>query len=175
LLNRIKIHYLEGVEAFYPYIQEARRLGIYTKIVNKKVENISYPPKSFDLVLASHVVEHIPKKMALNLIKKMEKIAKKQVVIVTPIGQCYHPDVDHNALQFHRSSFVPDDFINLGYEVKVYGWKWLLDRFNGGLLSRINNPLLKKIIYIFNHLLTPVYDWFPWTCDYIFVATKRFK
>ena len=25
LLNRIKIHYLEGVEAFYPYIQEARR------------------------------------------------------------------------------------------------------------------------------------------------------
>jgi ubiquinone/menaquinone biosynthesis C-methylase UbiE len=173
LVQKIKVNYLEGVDVFPGYLKKSKELGIYNKLVRNKVENINYPSKSFDIVLASQVVEHLTKPDALRLIQKMEKIAKRQVIIVTPIGECYHPDVDHNKYQLHKSNFVPNDFTKMGYKIKTYRWRWLLDRFNGGFLSKTDNALVTRFVYVLNHLLTPIYDIFPWTCDYIFVAYKN--
>ncbi|MCD6493909.1 MAG: class I SAM-dependent methyltransferase [Archaeoglobaceae archaeon] len=65
--------------------------------------------KSFDLVMAIHFLEHFPKGVGLKLIKKMENLAKKQVLIVVPFP--------YTESEGHLSNWFKEDFETLGYEV----------------------------------------------------------
>jgi GT2 family glycosyltransferase/SAM-dependent methyltransferase len=160
-----------GVDLFEPYIEEARKAKIHDKYIISDIRTVKFPPKSFDIVLASHVVEHMPKKEAWQVVENMEKIAKKQVIIATPIGEHYHPAVDGNELQIHKSHFMPEEFEKRGYKVLKYGWSWILG--DAGLVHKVKSDILRKIIFTLNLFLTPVYFIFQGTSDYIFVAYKN--
>lgn len=167
---RTNIQKAVGVDLFEPYIKEARKLKTHDEFIIQDVRKINFEPKSFDIVLSSHVIEHLPKKDALALLDKMEKIAKKQIVIASPIGEMYHPAVDGNKLQIHLSAFTPEEFRKRGYKTVNYGWSWLLGE--EGLVHRVRNDFIRKILYAFNILATPIYYLFPSVSDYVFVAYK---
>lgn len=169
--GRINIKYAEGVDMFKPDLEEARRLKTHEKLIYKDIRKIKYPKKSFDVVLASHVLEHMTNPEAMRLLRKMETIAKKQVIIATPIGEMYHPPVDGNPLQLHKTHFYPKDFEDLGYKTLKYGQKWLLG--DKGLVHRVNNDLIRKVLFSLNILATPFFYLFQSLCDYVFVAYKN--
>lgn len=171
--SRIKIEKSIGVDLFEPYIKEAKQKKVHNEYIIKDIRKVSFPPKSFDIVLASHVIEHMPKKDAWRVLVNMEKWAKKQVIIATPIGKHYHGIEDGNVLQLHVSSFTPKEFQERGYKIKKYGFKWLLG--DNGLVHSVKNDLIRKFLYTFNILLTPYYYIFQSNCDYTFVAYKKFK
>ena len=50
------------------------------------IRKIGFRPKSFDAVLALDVLKQLTKVDGLNLIKNMEKIAKRFIVPFTPNG-----------------------------------------------------------------------------------------
>jgi cyclopropane fatty-acyl-phospholipid synthase-like methyltransferase len=56
------------------------------KLIQKDVIDFvkSQPNKSFDAVLALDIIEHFVKSDALFLIKEIERIAKKKIIIVIP-------------------------------------------------------------------------------------------
>lgn len=164
--------YTVGVDLFRKYIKEAKSKRIHDKYVISDIRKMDFPQKSFDVVLASHVIEHIPEKDAYKLIKKMERIAKKQVIIATPIGEMYHPPVDDNELQLHLSHFYPKDFEKLGYKVIKYGRKSVLGET--GFVHNIKFDPLKKLVFLLNIIFTPLYYKYPSLADYIFVAYKNF-
>lgn len=166
--QRIDIKKSVGVDLFEPYIEEARQKKIHNEYVIKDIRKVKFLPKSFDLVIASHVLEHLPENDAWKVLKNMERIAKKQVIMVTPIGEHYHQLEDGNILQLHLSAFTPKDFEKRGYMIKKYGWKWLLG--DHGIVHQVKNDILRKILYTFNILVTPIYYYFQDSCDYIFVA-----
>lgn len=168
--KRMKVDKAVGVDLFGPYIKKARSLEIHDEYIMQDVRKIKFPRKSFDVVLASHVLEHLPKRDGLRLVEKMEKIAKKQVIVVVPIGEMYHPAVDENPLQLHLSSFTPEEFEKRGYKTLKYGWKWLLGE--EGIVHKVKSDPLRKILYTLNILLTPIYYLFQGICDYTFVAYK---
>jgi len=168
----MQIDYAVGVDLFEPYIHYAKQRGIHDKYIKQDIRKVQFPSRSFDIVLASHVIEHMPKKDAWQLIENMEQIAKKQVVIATPVGELYQPKVKGNHLEEHQSSFLPGEFEKRGYKIIRYGWRWLLDEHSSGLMHRISNPWLKKFFYLFNIMLTPIYYIFQNTCDYSFIAYK---
>lgn len=168
---RMNVKKTVGVDLFKPYIEEAKKAHIHDQYILQDIRNVEFKPKSFDIVLASHVLEHLSRKDAWKVLKNMERIAKKQVIIATPIGEHYHPAEDGNILQIHHSAFYPKDFIEKGYNVRRYGWNWLLG-YNGMAL-RTENVIIKKILYTFNILITPVYYLFQNSCDYTFVAYKN--
>lgn len=167
---RTNIKRAVGVDLFKPYIEEAKRLKTHDRFIIQDVRKINFKPRSFDIVLCSHVIEHMPKKDALILLAKMEKIAKKQIVIASPIGEMYHPAVDGNPLQIHLSAFTPEEFRRRGYKTVNYGWSWLLGE--EGLVHTVRNDIIKKLLYTFNILATPIYYLFPSISDYVFVAYK---
>jgi|GEM_PF-549931 hypothetical protein len=167
----LKIEKSVGVDLFKPYILENEKRRIHDRYLVEDIRKVKFKPESFDLVIASHVLEHMSKKDAWNVLGNMENIARKQIIVVAPIGDQYHSIEDGNILQLHKSAFAPQEFEKRGYKIKRYGFKWMLGE--NGMVHRIQNDLIRKLLYTLNILLTPVYYYFQSGCNYIFVAYKN--
>lgn len=86
------------------------------RVMNALDIDTNFPPKSFDAVVALDVIEHFTKKEGLALIKKMERIARKKVIIFTPNG-FVQQHADENRFQEHKSGWMVEDFKKLNYNV----------------------------------------------------------
>jgi SAM-dependent methyltransferase len=159
-----------GVDLFPAYLKEARKLKIYRKLIMSDVRKMSFADKSFDVVVSFQVIEHMTKKDGLQMMKNLERIARKQVIIATPLGYCDHPETDHNHLQKHLSGWLDEDFQKKGYDVHHQGLKLFFG--NDGLVHKRIPSFLKSIIFIIDRLLMPVYFIFPSLSDYWIIASK---
>lgn len=147
---------LVGVDGFAESIEISRSKGIHDEYFSVDLTEIDtlFQNASFDCVLASDVIEHFPKDVGFSLIRKMEKIASKTVIIFTPNG--FLPQDEHggNKLQRHQSGWDVDEFRGMGYEViGINGWKPLLGEFGlprwwpglfWRIVSRITQPLVRS-------------------------------
>lgn len=78
------------------------------------------PQRSVDSVFLIDVIEHVEKEVALKLLRATEVVARRQIVIFTPLGFMpqHHRDgkdawgFDGGAWQEHRSGWVPEEFDN---------------------------------------------------------------
>jgi 2-polyprenyl-3-methyl-5-hydroxy-6-metoxy-1,4-benzoquinol methylase len=77
---------------------------------------------SFDVVHCQNVVEHLDMALAIQLIRKMEKLAKKQVILGTPKGfrQNRLELINTNPHELHLFAFNKEELENLGYTVIEY-------------------------------------------------------
>lgn len=160
-----------GVDIFEPYLKELKKQGVHNRYIKADIRKIDFKPKSFDIVMASQVVEHMKKSEALTLIKKMEKIAKKQVIIATPVGESEYETDDGNIYQRHKCFFYPEEFEKMGYKVIKLGGKFLFDK--NGIAYNAKPGLMRKLLIASDLFLTPIYLLFPKTADYYFWAYKN--
>ena len=114
-----KIPYTVGVEIFEPYLTESSKKGIHNLYIKKDILDLNLPPKSFDVVVASEVLEHISKEEGLTLLSKMEEWAKRKVILTTPNGYVWQDGYDSNPYQEHKSGWTVDELRSKGY--RVYG------------------------------------------------------
>lgn len=123
LANVKKTFYSVGIDIHKPSIEEIKKKKIHDDDKVGDVLNLDkfFKPKSFDVVVALDVVEHFEKKQGLDLIKKMESIAKKKVVIFTPYGFTKQDPVDGNPFQKHKSGWTIAEFDRMGY--KLHGMR----------------------------------------------------
>ncbi len=78
-----------------------------------------FPEKSVDSIFLLDVIEHLEKEEGRVLLAQTEKIAKRQIVIFTPLGFMpqHHPDgkdawgLNGGNWQEHKSGWLPEDFI----------------------------------------------------------------
>lgn len=113
------IKYSVGVEAFGPYWEQSKKRKIHTRYLNKRIEEIDFPEKSFDAVLMIEVLEHLPKETGAQLLKKAEKWAKKKVIVSSPNGFIPQKEIDDNPYQKHLSGWDYKMMKDLGFS--VYG------------------------------------------------------
>lgn len=106
--------YFDHIETDVPYVvikHDVRKL------------NEIFVPKSFDLVLALDIIEHLKKDEALDMIAQCEKIARKAVILETPKG--YVPQnidiLGHggHTYQTHRCGWEVEDLEKMGYAIVV--------------------------------------------------------
>lgn len=168
---RMKIKYSVGIDLFKPYIEIGKKLKIHNQYIISDVRKIKFKDKSFDVVLALQILEHLKKNEAWKVVDKIERIAKRQIIIAIPIGEMYHPIVDNNKLQLHQSAFYPGEFEKRGYKIIKFGRKELLGE--GGLVHKINNNLLRKAVYSINYLMDICLYFFQPFANYYFVAYKK--
>lgn len=171
--NRMKVKKSVGVDLFKPYIEIGKKSKIHDQYVISDVRKIKFADKSFDVVLALQILEHLNKADAWKLLDKIEKVAKKQIIIATPIGKMYHPPVDGNKLQLHKSAFYPEEFKKRGYNIIRFGRKEILGE--RGFVHKINNDLFRKVVYSFSYLLNISLYLFQPYANYYFVAYKNIK
>ncbi len=131
LLNQRYAHTV-GVDGFAPSLEESKAHCIHDEYVQADLLDIDsiFEPHAFDCVLSIDVIEHFEKPAALELIEKMECLARKRVVIMTPNG--FLPQEEHsgNIYQRHLSGWSVEEFRAMGYRiVGINGWKWLRGEF----------------------------------------------
>jgi hypothetical protein len=113
------------VEAFPPYVRRLSEKTARSPHRDIRAIRIEESFKTLrkgeaDLILLIDVLEHFGRGRALNLLVRAERRAARGVVIFSPVGDVPQEALDGNALQRHRSTWQPDDWIWLGYDVEVF-------------------------------------------------------
>lgn len=78
-------------------------------------------PKTFDSVMMIDIIEHFEKPFAFKILQQCEQVARKAIVAFVPVGN--HPQtkddrgMGNDHFQTHRSTWYPEDFDKLGYDV----------------------------------------------------------
>lgn len=114
-----KKFYSVGVDAFREAIEKSKKNKIHNKyfLMNVMKIDTKFKAKSFDCVLALDLIEHLKKKDGVRLIKKMEKIARKKVIILTPNGFLPQEEYEGNIKQVHLSGWSVKEMRKEGYGV----------------------------------------------------------
>lgn len=115
-----------GVDAHRPYLENAKYGDQFLKL-NFRAEclNELFLPKSVDSVTLIDVIEHFEKEVAWDILRQVEEIAAKRVIIFTPRGFFEQLEVDHYGLggesfQRHRSGWEVEDFQKFGYNIVIF-------------------------------------------------------
>lgn len=125
-LAKVEKHfYSEGVDIHKKSLNKIKKIKIHDKYKLGDVRKIDkfYSPKTFDAVIALDLIEHLSKKDGLKLIKKMEAIARKKVIFLTPNGFTKQEPFEKNPYQVHHSGWKVEELREKKY--KVYGMRGL--------------------------------------------------
>ncbi len=151
-----KVNYSVGIDGFEPSITESRSKGIHNKYHCMDLLDIDkvFKKGEFDCVLASDVIEHLPKGKGFELIKQMESISNDKIIIFTPNGFLPQAEHSNNIMQKHLSGWCVNEMRELGYDViGINGWKPLLGELSipkfrphklWAIISRLSQPFVRN-------------------------------
>lgn len=112
-----------GMDAFMPSIEKARKDHTHTDFILGDVmqDLSSIKSKSYDVVMALDLIEHLEKEKGYWLIEQMERIAKKKVIIFTPNGFVPQQPYDNNPWQEHKSGWDWKEMQKMDFRVLGFG------------------------------------------------------
>jgi hypothetical protein len=146
-----------GLEAHPPALEEARRNRTHTEVAAVSATELGgkFAAGEFDCCVALDLIEHLTPADGLVLIREMERIARKRVLIFTPNGFLEQRSVDGD-LQEHLSGWTPEQMRELGFRViGMHGWKGLR---GGEHRHRIRPAALSGVLSLLTH-----YCWTVWS------------
>ena len=163
VMKIVRLHlrlYSVGLDLFLPYMKEAKTKLTHNDYVHADARHLPFRPKSFDTILCSQVIEHLSKEDAIKLLKEIDEIATKQIVLATPIGSSISPaDANKNSLQKHLSCWVPLELMSYGYH-KIKGQGLRLVYGEKGIINRIPKHL-RPIFYLISYFMAPLTYFVP--------------
>jgi len=110
--------HLVGVDGFEPDLKKARERGTHDEYICGDVRHAVdlVPGRKFDACIALDVIEHLTKEDGWQMLKSMEQLATKCVVIFTPNG--FVPQFSQDGdLQQHLSGWEVPEMRQAGYRV----------------------------------------------------------
>ena len=148
-----------GVELFESSIKKANKSGVYKKVIKGDVVSLprQVTQNKYDVVFASQVLEHLKKEDGQKALKTWQTLAKKRLVISTPVGFIEFEPIErkreNNPLQKHLSGWKPEELSKLGFEAKGQGATFIYGKQS---LARKIPPLLSfwsSIAFLFSPLV----------------------
>ena len=137
----LRLCHLVGMDGYRPDLEKARAGGTHDELIFGDVREAAtlISNRKFDACIALDVIEHLTKEDGWRMLKSMELLATKRVVILTPNG--FIPQFSHDGdLQQHLSGWKVEEMRNAGYKVLgMHGPKGL--RGEGGVLKHRPKPL----------------------------------
>ena len=108
-----------GIDGYKPSVDRAKQNNTHDEMVHGDVRELDryFRPRQFDACIALDVIEHLTKPDGVKLMKQMEGIAAKRVVLFTPSGFLPQRHASDDDLQEHLSGWEPSEMTNFGYDV----------------------------------------------------------
>jgi len=149
LLKKIKKGtYKVGLDIYEPYIFESKKQLIHDDYILGDVRALPFESNSFDCAVSIEVLEHLNKADGLKMIKEMERVARKKIILTTPNGYlpAYAGSGD-NPEEKHLSGWTYKELRKLGF--RVYGLNglkifWTIK--HGQAVTRIRVPILSTLL-----------------------------
>jgi ubiquinone/menaquinone biosynthesis C-methylase UbiE len=160
----IQSFYSVGCDIYFPSLIKAKEKGYYDNLVRCDVRHLPFKPKSFDIAICAELIEHLDKVEGVEILRQMEGIASRQVIIMTPWGYFPMKEREDNPYLSHRSGWLPQELQEMGY--KTYPFYY----FRYPMGSRIYQILAR---YILTFLLYPLIRLLPEKLAQDFVAIKE--
>jgi len=157
IINGRRKFFTVGCDLYLPFLKECKQNKIYDEHVLCDARFLPFRRCAFDIVLCLEVIEHLPKKDSLRLLKQMEEIAQQQIVISTPIGfkKQFQDLVSQNPFQTHKCGWTLKELKKLGFNDFLGDGFFLYDRLRGDAGSPF--LFIRKIIsVIISYLLNPI-------------------
>lgn len=149
--------FIVGIDLFLPYLKFTKQAKGYSDLLLADARYLPFRKQAFDIIVCKDVIEHVEKGECAPLIKTMEKIARRKVIIACPVGFSPQPAlfIEENIWQTHRSLWFPCDFKAMGYAVRGTEGLYALRgeagkiKFSGllGIISLIASYLSQLIVY----------------------------
>jgi hypothetical protein len=119
-LGSFGIKHLVGIEGHRPSFEAAQRGGAYERLVLGDIRSLNsfFREGEFEACAALDVIEHLSKEDGLSLLKAMDKLATKRVVVFTPCGFLPQRHQSADDLQEHLSGWLPEEMERLGFQVR---------------------------------------------------------
>ncbi|MGH3352494.1 MAG: mycofactocin oligosaccharide methyltransferase MftM [Nocardioides sp.] len=105
--------------------QVAPRLALRLSTVICDAARVPRPGASFDTVVALHLLEHLPPEHGLAVVREMQRLARRRVVIAVPYED------EPTAAYGHVRTFSAGDLTELAHDS---GWWWQVHDHHGGWL-----------------------------------------
>lgn len=147
-INRRNQFYCVGADIFGLHLSEAKEQASHHDYVLCDIQRLPVKEKTFDVVLCLEVLEHLSGEDGQKLLKDMEGIARRQVIVSTPLGRYKQGTYDKNPYYEHKYIWSPEQLRKLGYKVKTMGLRNMGGE--GGFAYRLPviGPLLGNIVWV---------------------------
>jgi ubiquinone/menaquinone biosynthesis C-methylase UbiE len=110
--------YLVGIDIWSHHLKRLSALRVYDQLVRVCIPYLPFREKSFDICLACEILEHLSKSASRQLLRELERITKRIIIVSTPLdwpqGEIYS-----NPYERHVSEWKPQELTKYGYEAKV--------------------------------------------------------
>jgi len=172
-LGNIPIH-LTLLDANSKLIKKPSSININTKIVKGIVPSdlSKFKDKSFDLVVCSHVIEHLSKENGYLLMYELDRLTKFVSLISTPNGFSWQTPIDSSGkvdwYNAHFSAWTPRELKQCGY-LEQFGEVGPKFVFGPGAAAKFKISSLTGILLGATY---PIFQRFP-KITYAFSAVKR--
>ena len=155
-INKGKKLIATGVDAHQPYLTQCKLRGIYAQLHCCDIRSLPFEPKSFDVVMCLQVLEHLENEEGVRLLRQIEQIARRQVILDIPVGKWEQGAFEDNSFQRHKSAWYPIDLKNRGYKIRGYDVIYIVAKFLYGLPNRF-----KLAYYLVSLLVGPFVYYLP--------------
>lgn len=153
-INRNHDFICTGVDGFQTYLKKSQSTGRYHTLILGDARNLPFGTNEFDIVMALQVLEHLDREDGEKLVANMERMASKQVIISTDVGEHVQGAIDGNNLQVHRYIWSVGELESLGFD--VYGLSPRGYDGETGYGRRIPQPLRWAISIVLQLLAGPI-------------------
>jgi len=142
-LSHRRRYYAVGVDIFEPYLQAAKRLKRHSGYVRADAMRLPFRSRSFDTVLFLETIEHMEREEGARALEEVERVARRQVIVSTPVAFVPQGAYGGNPHQEHRSFWTPHEMRRRGYTVRGIGVadNWLVGKVRTGLLQLLGRVL----------------------------------
>ncbi len=111
---------LEAIEAFPGNITPIYDC-IYDKTHHGDVLDVLPSLGEYDVILDSHMLEHLEKQDGLSLLEQMVAHTKSVVVVALPLGEWPQGEIHGNSYEVHRAAWQEADFARFRPYIKTFG------------------------------------------------------
>jgi hypothetical protein len=156
-LSLIRDSYKVGLDYFKPYIFKSKMASIHDAYVLADVRYLPFRSKSFQCTVAIEVLEHLDKQEGPMMIRQMEQVTQRKVILTTPNGffEVYVGPDALNPAEKHVSGWSVSDLKKLGFKVHgLRGLKSLYKALPGEIVPKFKPEGFFYIFACLSQLIT---------------------
>lgn len=122
--NCLEDIYSVGIDLGLENLKFCKYHKLYDEVILADVSKMPFRNESFDVAIASEIVEHIPKSSGVRMLFDLENFSKV-IIVTTPNGFLKS---EQAGLETHVCGWSPNDFKKMGYSVHGIGFKYYRSR-----------------------------------------------